>query len=219
MPRARSSRMRRCGLGLIVAWAACAPVPEREAVAFDGSTAAMVAAPVDVAIPVDVAMPPEPARAIAPPSPVPIPAYEEQLGPIRLGMTIAELYAAQPTFVQDGTVVAIPPDGGPNYAIAAYGKRLKDEAADVSVELESPTADGVFRAATIWAEANATATTKRGIGIGAKRSAVKKAPHVPMTGDTGDRESLESGRETKPGDDHTEYANHARRPSAGDIPG
>ncbi len=161
-------RMTRLCLALVVA---CTPSEPATRISPD----APAASPIAVPSPVELAKPSASPPAIDPAAAVPTHLYAEHLADLRLGMTVAELQAARPSLVQDGDIVTIPPEGGPNDVIAAYGKRLVDTAADLSVELESPTKDGEFRAAVIWAEIDAKAVTKRGIGIGATRAAVKKA--------------------------------------------
>jgi hypothetical protein len=88
-----------------------------------------------------------------------------------------------PGIVDDGTVTEITPDGGPPGPRTFYSQTFKT--AELSVTVESRTKDGVQRAAGISAESPAV-TTSQGIGLGATRSAVKKAypkAFAPIKGD------------------------------------
>jgi len=108
---------------------------------------------------------------------------DEQLGGLRLGMTMVELRAVVPALASDGTVTEITPDSLTPGPRTFYSQTFK--AADVVVTVESRTKDGVQRAAGISAESPA-ATTSQGIALGATRKAVKKAypkAFAPIKGD------------------------------------
>lgn len=122
---------------------------------------------VDAAKPADAVKPAEPAP--------PLPVYAESLGALRLGMTIAEMQAVHPTLVEEGEIVALPPDGGPIDVIDAYARELVDPAAHLEVSLRSKTRDGEYRAVSISIDAGSPLQTKQRIGIGSKRRAVTKA--------------------------------------------
>jgi hypothetical protein len=182
----------RIALGLFVVWATCAPESPRSSAAKTAEAKAPEAkapeakapeakAP-EAKAPADANAPDEETpfvgattalEAKAPVDATPLPAFEEQLGGLKLGMTQTELQAVRPSLVAEGETVSFPPDGGPIDAIAGWQRELKDR--ETSVTLQSPTKDGVFRATTIWVESGTTATTKKGIALGAKRSAAKKA--------------------------------------------
>jgi hypothetical protein len=169
----------RIALGLFVAWATCTPEsPPRSSDAKPAAAKPTEAKPTETkpteAKPTE-AKPTEakPTEAKPTADATPLPELHEHLGGLKLGMTQTELQAIRPSLVAEGDVSSFPPDGGPIDAIAGWQRELKDR--ETSVTLQSPTKDGIFRATTIWVESGTTATTKKGIAIGAKRSAVKKA--------------------------------------------
>jgi hypothetical protein len=177
----------RIALGLFVVWATCAPESPRSSAAKTAEATpveakALEAKPVAAKAPADANAPDEETpfvgattdlEAKAPVDATPLPLFTEQLGGLKLGMTQTELQAIRPSLVAEGETVSFPPDGGPIDAIAGWQRELKDR--ETSVMLQSPTKDGAFRATTIWVESGTTATTQKGIALGAKRSAVKKA--------------------------------------------
>ncbi len=98
--------------------------------------------------------------------------YTEMLGGIRLGMTLAEARAVLPGMTSDGKVRAVAPDGGP---VTHHEQTFEDAATHVSLTVMSQQRGGPQRVSAVSVDASATATTSRGVGIGAAKRAVKKA--------------------------------------------
>ncbi|MEM6990016.1 MAG: hypothetical protein AAF721_05950 [Myxococcota bacterium] len=137
---------------------------------------AALAKPPDPA-PVESTGPGEPVTDLEAPAPPVVPdrRYEETIAGLRLGMTLAEAMAVIPTLVAKSKQRQITPNSSVPGPETYYDRTFEDPGADLSIVVASKRPDGEQRIQWIHAEYDATAATTRGIKIGDKARAFKRA--------------------------------------------